>query len=194
MKIIVGISGASGIQYGIRILEILKKYSEYQAHLILSTAAERVLNIETEYTEETVYELADVHYSYSDIAAPIASGSFKANSMIVAPCSMKTLSGIAYSYAENLLVRAADVTLKEKRPLLLMPRETPLHLGHIKMMARAAEIGCIMMPPIPSFYFRPTSIAQIIDHTVYRALELVGVEFPQGEIPYRWEGPIEDLL
>lgn len=192
MKIIVGISGATGVQYGIRILEILQKFSEYQTHLILSPAAERIINIETEYTEETVYKLADVHYSYSDVAAPIASGSFKVNSMIVAPCSMKTLSGIAHSYAENLLVRAADVTLKEKRPLLLMPRETPLHYGHIKMMSQAAEIGCIMMPPIPSFYFRPTTIAQIIDHTVYRALELIGVEFPHGEIPHRWEGPMED--
>lgn len=191
MKVIVGITGASGIQYGIRALEILKEISEHETHLVMSPAAESVLKVETEYTSEMINDLADVQYLYTDIAAPIASGSFKIDSMVVAPCSMKTLSAIANSYAENLLVRAADVTLKERRPLLLMPRETPMHIGHIKMLLRAAEIGCIIMPPNPSYYSRPSTVDQIIDQTVYRALELVGVELPKSLTRFRWDGAAE---
>jgi len=190
MNLIIGISGASGAQYGIRLLEILKDLPEYETHLIMSPAAERILSIETKYSKDSVGKLADVVHLFNDITAPVASGSFKTCGMIVAPCSIKTLSGIAHSYADNLLVRAADVTLKERRPLIIMPRETPLHIGHIKLLLRAAEIGCIVLPPVPSFYFLPTTINQIVDHTVYRALELLGIEFLEGEISHRWNGPI----
>ncbi len=174
-RLVVGISGASGAIYGIRALEALKAVSGVETHLVLSAAAKRTIVEETAWTPEAVEALADVVHSHRDIGAAIASGSFRTEGMLVAPCSIKTLSGIAHCYSDNLLLRAADVCLKERRPLVLMVREMPLHPGHIDLMAAAARCGAVIAPPVPAFYTRPTTVEEIVDHSVGKALDLFGI-------------------
>ncbi len=187
-RIIVGISGASGAVYGIRLLEVLQGVPDIETHLVLSSAARRTIGLETDYTADFVEALADYTYRCSDIAAAISSGSFRPSAMIVAPCSMKTVSGIATSFSDNLLLRAADVILKERRRLVLLVRETPLHLGHLKLLVQVAELGAVIMPPMPAFYHRPTTLQQVVDQTVNRTLDMVDVELPKDLFP-RWQGP-----
>lgn len=181
----VGISGASGVVYGIRVLEALKARSGIETHLILTKGARTTMELETSVEPQQVEALADRTYSPDNLASPLSSGSFKTEGMIVAPCSMKSLSMIALSLNDNLLVRAADVTLKEGRKLVIVPRETPLHLGHLRSMTLIAEMGGIILPPIPAFYHHPKSIEDIIDQTVGKVLD-------QFDIPHdlfhRWEG------
>ena len=187
-RIIVGISGATGAIYGIRLLQILRSVTALETHLVLSPAARRTIVLETAYSVEEVEAMATCVHRSSDIAASISSGSFRSSGMIVAPCSMKTVSGIATSYSDNLLLRAADVMLKDRRPLVLLVRETPMHLGHLRLLVKVAEMGGIVMPPVPAFYHRPTSLQDIVDHTLNRALDLLGVELEQ-DLFERWQGP-----
>jgi 4-hydroxy-3-polyprenylbenzoate decarboxylase len=175
-RLIVGISGASGMILGIRALEILRQIDEIETHLVISPAAKLTITQETDWQPKDVLALADVAYNYNDIGASIASGSFATRGMIVLPCSIKTLSAIANSYADNLLVRAADVTLKEGRPLILGVRETPLHRGHLRLMDQTAEAGAIIFPPMPAFYAKPKTIDEIVDNLVGRMLARMGVE------------------
>lgn len=186
-KLIIGISGASGVIYGIRLLEVLRSVADVETHLVLSTAAGITIGLETTYTVEAVKALADEVYRFKDIAARISSGSFKTHGMIVAPCSMKTLAGITYSFSDNLLLRAADVVLKDRRRLVLVPRETPLHLGHLRMLTQAAEMGAIIVPPMPAFYHHPQTIDDIVNQTVNRVLDLVDVTLPE-DLFTRWQG------
>ena len=186
-KIIIGISGASGVIYGIRLLEVLKDVNVIETHLVMSTAAGITMGLETDYSVDEVRALADVTYRFKDIAARISSGSFKTDGMIVMPCSMKTLAGVAYSFSDNLLLRAADVVLKDRRRLILVPRETPLHLGHLRMMVQATELGAIIVPPMPAFYHRPRTIEDIVNQTVNRVLDLVDIELPV-DLFNRWQG------
>ena len=187
-RLIVGMSGASGVIYGIRLLEVLRGVEEIETHLVMSNAAKRTTLLETEYSVKEVEALADRLYSFSDIAASISSGSYKTMGMVVVPCAMKTLSGIVNSYSDNLLLRAADVVLKDRRKLVLLPRETPLHLGHVRLMARAIEIGAIIMPPMPAFYHRPQTLDDIINQTINRLLDLFDVEL-NHDLFTRWQGP-----
>ena len=173
--IIVGISGASGVLYGIRLLEALKAVEGVETHLVMSPSAGRTIIEETDYKLDQVRDLADVVYPHADIGAAISSGSFRTSGMIVAPCSIKSLSGIVNSYNDNLLTRAADVCLKERRPLVLMVREAPLHLGHLELLVRAAQYGAIILPPAPAFYSRPQSIDDIVNHSVGKALDLLDI-------------------
>jgi 4-hydroxy-3-polyprenylbenzoate decarboxylase len=191
-RLVVGISGASGAVYGIRLLEVLREVPAVETHLVMSNAAKRTILLETDYSIADVETLADEVYSQNDIAAAISSGSFRTYGMVVAPCSMKTASGIASSYADNLLLRAADVVLKEKRRLVLLVRETPLHLGHLKILTRVAEIGGIVMPPVPAFYHHPETVAAIVDQTVNRALDLLDIEL-EGDLFERWRGPRSEV-
>jgi 4-hydroxy-3-polyprenylbenzoate decarboxylase len=184
-RLIVGISGASGVIYGVRLLEVLRTVEDVETHVVLSPAARRTLALETDLPAGHVEALADAVYRPGDIAAAISSGSFRAAGMIVAPCSIKTVAGIATSYSDNLLLRAADVTLKEGRRLVLLVRETPLHLGHLRLLVQVAELGAVVMPPMPAFYNRPQTLADVIDQTVNRALDLLGVELDND----RWQGP-----
>ena len=174
-RLIVGISGASGVIYGVRALEILRRLG-VETHLVMSRAAQVTLGYETARKAADVAALADFAYRPQDIAAPISSGSFKTIGMLVAPCSIRSLSEIATGVTSNLLTRAADVVLKERRRLVLMVRETPLHLGHLRAMAAATEMGAVVMPPVPAFYARPQSIDDIIDHSVGRALDFFGLD------------------
>lgn len=174
-RIVVGISGASGAIYGIRVLEVLSKAEDIEVHLIMSPSAGQTIVDETDWTVSDVKAMADVVYNNRDIGASLSSGSYRHDGMIVAPCSVKTLSGIVNSYDDNLLTRAADVALKEKRRVLLLVRETPLHLGHIELMARAASYGAVVMPPVPAFYHRPKSLDDVINQTVGKALDLFDV-------------------
>jgi 4-hydroxy-3-polyprenylbenzoate decarboxylase len=186
-RLIIGISGASGVIYGIRLLEILQAVEQVETHLVMSRAAGITIGVETDYTTDQIKSLADKVYRFQDIAAAISSGSFKTAGMIVIPCSMKTLAGIAYSFSDNLLLRAADVVLKDRRPLIIVPRETPLHLGHLRMMTQVTEMGAVIVPPMPAFYHRPQTIDEIINQTVNRVLDLVDVELPQ-DLFTRWTG------
>jgi flavin prenyltransferase len=174
--------------YGIRLLEVLRDVPEVETHLVLTSAAKRTIALETDWRSPDVEAMADVSYRYQDIAAAISSGSYPTAGMVVAPCSMNTLSEIAISASSNLLTRAADVTLKERRRLILMPREAPLHLGHLRLMAQAAEIGAVICPPMPSFYTRPTSIAELVDHSLARVLDLLSIDAADRLTP-RWAGP-----
>ena len=174
-RLIIAMSGASGQIYGIRLLQLLARNPGIKTHLVLSRAARVTLAQETDFSPAQVEALADVVYRPDDIGAAIASGSFAAQGMIVAPCSIKTLSAIAHSYADNLIARAADVQLKEGRPLLLMVRETPLHLGHLRLMTLAAEIGAIIFPPAPAFYARPQTLDEMVTNTVGRMLARIGI-------------------
>jgi 4-hydroxy-3-polyprenylbenzoate decarboxylase len=186
-KIIVGISGASGVIYGIRLLEVLAALPDVETHLVLSTAAATTIGLETDYSPDDVRRLATVDYRFKDIAAAISSGSFKTDGMIVVPCSMKTLSGIAYSFTDNLLLRAADVVLKDRRRLIIVPRETPLHLGHLRAMVLLAEMGALIVPPMPAFYHRPQTVDDIVNQTVNRVLDLVDISLP-ADLFERWGG------
>jgi len=185
MKVIVGISGASGVIYGIRLLELLAPVEGIETHLVMSQTARLNITVETDRTPSEVEATADVVHPLRDMAASISSGSFGVDAMVVAPCSMKTLSAIVNSYSDNLLTRAADVMLKERRPLVLMPRETPLHVGHTRLLHEAATMGIHLAPPMPAFYNRPTSIDDLVDHSVGRVLDLLGVD---AGVVRRWEG------
>jgi 4-hydroxy-3-polyprenylbenzoate decarboxylase len=187
-RIVVGISGASGVTYGIRLLEVLRGVENVETHLVLTAAARRTIPLETDDSIERIEGLADRVYRSGDIAAAVSSGSFRTSGMIVAPCSIKTVSGIATSYSDNLLLRAADVTLKERRPLVLLVRETPLHLGHLRLLVQVAEMGAVVMPPVPAFYHRPTTVQAIVDQTVNRALDLLDIALDPDLFP-RWHGP-----
>lgn len=187
MRLIIGMSGASGLIYGIRLLEILREMPQVETHLVLSEAARLNITVETQYSVDDVRAMADEVYSIRNIAASISSGSFKVHGMVIAPCSMKTLSAVANSYADNLLVRAADVTLKERRRLVIMPRETPLHAGHCKLMYEASLMGAILFPPIPSFYDRPESIDDLVTASVARVLDLFDVD---PGLLKRWTGQV----
>jgi len=181
-RIVIGIAGASGVTYGIRMLECLQE-SAYETHLILSEAAKTNIKIETAYQPDEVADMADFVYDHKNVAAGPASGSFLTEGMVVVPCTIKTLSGIANSYTENLLVRAADVSLKEKRKLVLVVRETPLHKGHLALMSRAADMGAHILPPVPSFYHRPKSIQDIIDQTIGKIFDYMGI---RHDLFQRW--------
>ncbi|MBN1811886.1 MAG: UbiX family flavin prenyltransferase [Anaerolineae bacterium] len=183
--IVIGISGASGAIYGIRLLEVLAERPEIETHLVITQTARLVIAQESDLTVAQVEALADCVYAPDDLTAPIASGSFATSGMVIAPCSIKMLSAVANSYAANLVSRAADVTLKEGRPLALLVRETPLHLGQIRLMAQAAEAGAIIFPPVPAFYGRPQTVAQIVNGTVGRVLARLELE---NELYTRWEG------
>ncbi|MDU1573775.1 MAG: UbiX family flavin prenyltransferase [Pantoea sp.] len=186
-RLIIGISGASGAIYGVRLLQVLQQVSEVETHLVMSPAARQTLSLETDYTLREVQALADVVHDVRDIAASISSGSFKTLGMAILPCSMKTLSGIVHSYSDSLLTRAADVVLKEQRKLVLGVRETPLHIGHLRMMTTAAELGAVIMPPVPAFYHRPQSIMELVDQTVNRVVDQFDITLPQ-ELFTRWNG------
>jgi len=183
--LVVGITGASGAIYGIRLLEVLSSIKNVETHLIISEPAEAIIKYETGRSMEDVKELASFSYDIRHMGAQISSGSFKTDGMIVAPCTVKTMSAIANSYSENLLIRVGDVTLKERRPLLLLLRETPLHLGHLRNMERLCEMGAIIMPPAPAFYHRPQTVQDIVDHTVGKILDMFGIEHTLFQ---RWPG------
>jgi 4-hydroxy-3-polyprenylbenzoate decarboxylase len=184
-RYIVGITGASGSIYGVRALEILATVRDAEVHLVMSRSAARTMELETDFRPAQVERLANVVHDPGNLAASISSGSFHTDGMLVAPCSVKTAAAIAYSLNDNLLVRAADVTLKERRPLVLMVRETPLHLGHLRTLARLAAIGASIVPPIPGFYSRPQTVDDIVNHSVGKALDALGVP---NEAFARWTG------
>jgi flavin prenyltransferase len=186
-RLIVGISGASGPHYGVRLLEVLRERTDVEIHLVMSRGARETIRYEMERDPDEVLALAHVVHQEGELAAPLASGSFITKGMVVAPCSVKTLSAIANSYNDNLISRAADVCLKERRPLVLVVRETPLHHGHLRLMEQATLSGATILPPVPGFYHRPRTIAQLIDHTVMKVLDAVGLHL---DLVRRWEGPI----
>jgi 4-hydroxy-3-polyprenylbenzoate decarboxylase len=189
MRIIVGITGASGVIYGIRLLEVLKDLG-METHLVLTEEAKKTIYLETTFTAEEVEGLAARVHHIDDLGAPISSGSFKVDGTVIVPCTIKTLSGVAHSYSEDLLIRAADVTLKERRRLILVVRETPFHKGHLELMLKVAELGGIILPPIPAFYHLPRRIEDLIDHTVGRILDIMQLEHSLYE---RWgEHKMED--
>ncbi|HCN3352626.1 flavin prenyltransferase UbiX [Escherichia coli] len=186
-RLIVGISGASGAIYGVRLLQVLRDVTDIETHLVMSQAARQTLSLETDFSLREVQALADVTHDARDIAASISSGSFQTLGMVILPCSIKTLSGIVHSYTDGLLTRAADVVLKERRPLVLCVRETPLHLGHLRLMTQAAEIGAVIMPPVPAFYHRPQSLDDVINQTVNRVLDQFAITLPE-DLCARWQG------
>jgi flavin prenyltransferase len=183
-RLVVGISGASGTVYGVRLLEALRD-SAVETHLVMSDAAKRVAELETDYTSRYIESLADVVYRNRDIGAAIASGSFLTLGMVIAPCSVKSLSAITTSYNDTLLIRAADVALKEGRRLVLVVRETPLHLGHLRLLAQAAENGAVILPPMPGFYHHPRTIEDLVDQTVGKVLDQFRIEH---DLFSRWQG------
>jgi 4-hydroxy-3-polyprenylbenzoate decarboxylase len=183
-------SGASGAIYGIRVLQVLKGTPEIETHLVITPAAGQTIALETDFTPRQVAALADVNYKITDIAATLSSGSYPFESMIVIPCSMKTAAAIAWGFDDNLLTRAADVTLKERRRLVVAPRESPLHLGHLRTLTLLAEIGAVVAPLMPGFYSRPETVNDVVDHQVGRLLDLLQIEPPDGLIK-RWQGPRE---
>ena len=185
MRLIVGISGSSGVIYGIRLLQFLSRREDIETHLVLTQSARMNIAIETDWTVADVEKLADVVHNNKNISANIASGSYRTSGMIVAPCSMRTLSGIVNSYSDNLLTRAADVVLKENRKLVLVPREAPLHLGHCELLVRACRLGAVIHPPSPPFYTQPKTVDDIIDQTVARLLDMLDVEISEL---IRWQG------
>jgi len=185
MRLIVGISGASGVIYGIRMLELLREQPDIETHLVISKGGKLNIKLETDRAVKDVEDMADVVYSDQNLAATIASGSFKTDGMVIAPCSMKVLSGVVNSYADTLIVRAADVILKESRQLVLMPRETPLHVGHCRLLHEAAMMGCQIAPPMPAFYNHPQTIDDLINQNLGRVLDLFGLD---NSIVKRWEG------
>lgn len=186
MKLVVGISGASGAIYGLRLLERLHARADVEIHLILTRSGEKTLHLETGKLGADARKLAHFSYAMDDIGCRLASGSYPTDAMIVAPCSIHTMSAIATGISSNLLVRAADVVLKERRKLILMVRESPFHLGHLRNMTALAEMGAIIAPPVPGFYHRPQTVMDIVDHSVDRVLDLLGL--PDQEVR-RWEGP-----
>ena len=186
-RLIIGISGASGAIYGVRLLQVLRDVPDVETHLIMSQAARQTLSLETDLSLRDVQALASVTHDARDIAASISSGSFQTAGMVILPCSIKTLSGIVHSYTDGLLTRAADVVLKERRPLVLCVRETPLHLGHLRLMTQTAEIGAVIMPPVPAFYHRPQTLDDVINQTVNRVLDQFDIALPQ-DLFTRWQG------
>jgi 4-hydroxy-3-polyprenylbenzoate decarboxylase len=186
--LIIGISGASGAIYGIRLLEVLKTIN-IATHLILTRAAERTIELETDYAVDQIKKMATVCYDLDDIAAPVSSGSFKGTrGMVILPCSIKTLSALANSFNVNILIRAADVTLKERRKLVVAVRETPLHRGHLELMLRLTDMGAILFPPVPAFYHRPRGLEDIIRHSIGKILDLFDIEVPDFK---RWAGVMD---
>ncbi|ELW1645220.1 UbiX family flavin prenyltransferase [Enterobacter oligotrophicus] len=186
-RLIVGISGASGAIYGVRLLQVLRDVANVETHLVMSQAARQTLSLETDFSLRDVQALADVVHDARDIAASISSGSFKTAGMVILPCSIKTLSGIVNSYTDTLVTRAADVVLKERRPLVLCVRETPLHLGHLRLMTQAAELGAVIMPPVPAFYHCPKTLDDVINQTVNRVLDQFDIDLPE-DLFTRWQG------
>ena len=186
MRIVIGISGASGAIYGLRLLERLRKQAGAEIHLILTRSGEKTLFLETGKLAADARQLAHYSYSNDDIACRLASGSYPTDAMVIAPCSVHTMSAIATGISSNLLVRAADVALKERRKLILMIRESPFHLGHLRNMTALAEMGAIVAPPIPGFYSNPQTVMDLVDHSVERVLDLIGLPDPET---HRWEGP-----
>jgi len=197
-RIVVAITGASGAIYGIEALRLLREAGTHETHLVVSPAGARTIAEETDMPLRVVEVLADCRHSFRDIGDPLASGSFQTAGMLVAPCSVRTLGAIAVSLGDNLIVRAADVCLKERRRLVLMLRETPLHLGHIELMAKVTSYGAIVMPPVPTFYTRPRTLDDVVTQTVARALDVMGIEvaalkrWPTGDIPSPTTTPDED--
>lgn len=185
MRLIIGISGATGPIYGIRLLEVLKRTGA-ETHLIITSTAKEIIPQETPCSIAKLERLAHAVYDDEDLGASISSGSFKTDGMIIIPCSIKSLSGIAHSYNSNLLTRAADVTLKERRKLVLVVRETPLHQGHLEMMVQVSRMGGIILPPVPAFYFHPKTIDDLINQTVGKVLDLFGINHHLFE---RWGSP-----
>jgi 4-hydroxy-3-polyprenylbenzoate decarboxylase len=185
MLLIVGITGASGVIYGIRLLEVLKTNKEVETHLIISGAGEAIIKHETDWELKKVRALADVCYDIDDIGSRLSSGSFKRDGMVIAPCSMKTLSALANSYSDNLIARSADITLKERKRLVLLARETPLHLGHLRNMVKLTEMGAVIFPPVPAFYHKPQTIQDLIDYTTGRVLDIFDIK--HNLLP-RWSG------
>jgi len=185
LKIVLGISGASGAIYGVRLLERLRDLPQVETHLILTRAGEKTIWIETEKAASEIRKMAQYSYSVEDISCRLASGSCRTDAMVIAPCSIHTMSAIAAGISSNLLVRAADVTLKERRRLVLMVRETPLHIGHLRTMVALAEMGAVIAPPVPGFYHKPCTVMDIVDHSVDRVLDLLGI--PDDAVR-RWEG------
>jgi 4-hydroxy-3-polyprenylbenzoate decarboxylase len=181
-RLVIGLSGASGVAYGIRLLEAARELG-LESHLVVTKPAEMTIGYETTLSPKQVAAKADYNYSITDIAAPIASGSFRTKGMVVAPCSVRTMSEIATGVTTNCLTRAADVMLKERRPLILMVRETPLHLGHLRTMTALAEMGAIILPPMPAFYAEPKTLSDLVDQMVGRALDLLGYDWPDMK---RW--------
>jgi len=186
MRLVIGISGSSGVIYGIRLLEVLRQVPGVETEVIISQGARLNIGLETSYTPKEVEALADRVHRVTDLAAPISSGSYPTAGMIIAPCSIKTLSGVVNCYADNLMVRAADVVLKEGRRLVLVPRESPLHRGHTRLLHEAACMGAIICPPMPAFYNHPRTIQDLIDHTVGRLLDLFAIDCG---LVRRWAGP-----
>ncbi|HEX9822692.1 MAG TPA: UbiX family flavin prenyltransferase [Methylomirabilota bacterium] len=184
-RLAVGITGASGSIYGIRLLEILRTTTDIELHLVISAAGKRTLVEETDYSVTDVEALAHHRYDIKDIGATLASGSFRTAGMVIAPCSIKTAAAVAACYADGLIARAADVTLKEGRPLILLVRETPLHLGHLRVLTSLAEMGAVILPPMPAFYNRPKALDDIINHTVARVLDRLAL--PQTLVG-EWQG------
>ena len=184
-RIVVGVSGASGVVYGIRLLELLRAASGVETHLVLSDPAKRTIVEETDWVVKDVEALATHRYDNKDIGASIASGSFKTDGMVIAPCSVKEAASVAHCLADNLMTRAADVTLKEGRPLILLVRETPLHVGHLRMLTQLAEMGAVILPPMPAFYHRPKQIEDLVDHTLARVLDRL--QIPQTLVG-EWQG------
>ncbi|HDR1025204.1 UbiX family flavin prenyltransferase [Pasteurella multocida] len=186
-RLIIGISGASGAIYAIRLLEVLKPLDHIETHLIISNAAKQTIAAETDYSIQAVKALVDVNYDVRDIGAAISSGSYRTLGMIILPCSIKTLSGIAHSYTDDLITRAADVCLKERKPLVLCVRETPLHLGHLRLMTQAAEIGAQITPLMPAFYHHPKTVQDIVDQSVNRLCDQFEIQLAQ-DLFQRWGG------
>jgi 4-hydroxy-3-polyprenylbenzoate decarboxylase len=183
--LVIGITGASGVIYGIRLLEVLSACKEVETHLIVSKPAEQIIKFETDWSLERVKALADNCYDINDIGASLSSGSYRRDGMIIAPCSMKTLAALATSYTDDLITRAADITLKERKKLVLLARETPLHLGHLRNMVKLTEMGAVIFPPIPGFYHKPKSIMDLVDHAVGKVLDLFDIPH---ELFTRWSG------
>lgn len=185
-RLIIGISGASGAIYAIRLLEVLREQTEIETHVVVSSAAKQTISAETDYSLQKVRSISSEFYDNRDIGAAISSGSFRTMGMVVVPCSIKTLSGIAHSYSEDLISRAADVCLKERKPLLLCVRETPLHLGHLRIMTQAAEIGAQIVPLMPAFYHQPQSVDDIINQSVNRLCDQLNITLKQ-DLFKRWQ-------
>ena len=185
MLLVVGITGASGVIYGIRLLEVLSTNREVETHLIISEAGAEIIKHETSWELKKVRALANACYDINDIGSRLSSGSFLRDGMVIAPCSMKTLSAVANSYTDNLIARSADITLKERKTLVLLPREAPLHLGHLRNMVKLAEMGAIIFPPVPAFYHKPQTIENLIDYTVGRVLDIFNIK--HNLLP-RWSG------
>ena len=186
MKIVVGVTGASGSVYGFRLLEKLRRRGDVEIHLVLTRLGERTAFLESAKRAADFKELAHYSYPLEDVGCRLASGSFPVDGMVIAPCSIHSMSAIAHGITSNILTRAADVTLKERRKLILMVRETPLHLGHLRTMVQLAEMGAVIVPPVPGFYQQPHTIEDIVDHSVERVMDLLGVPAADAK---RWEGP-----